>query len=134
MVYLCMQERPLCTRCGIYPRKKGRYHKVSGNWSYGLLCKTCWYRDRYDVQPDQYRPPKKRNKASKDMYRRHVKLVCEWCSFEAVHSIQMDIDHIDNNHHNNDPSNLRSLCPPCHRLRTLAEMILAMLNRTYPSP
>ena len=31
---------------------------------------------------------------------------------------QLDVDHIDNNHENNDPSNLQTLCKNCHALKT----------------
>ena len=30
----------------------------------------------------------------------------------------MDVDHIDGNHDNNDPVNLKTLCACCHRLKT----------------
>jgi 5-methylcytosine-specific restriction endonuclease McrA len=30
------------------------------------------------------------------------------------------VDHIDNNHKNNDPANLQTLCKNCHSLRTYA--------------
>lgn len=42
---------------------------------------------------------------------------CEGCSFVAKHSCQLDIHHIDENHFNNDPTNLQTLCANCHRLR-----------------
>ena len=42
----------------------------------------------------------------------------------AVHASQLDIDHIDGNHSNNDESNLQTLCANCHRLKT-------HLNRDY---
>lgn len=32
-------------------------------------------------------------------------------------SIRLEIDHIDGNHHNNSPENLRQLCPCCHALQ-----------------
>lgn len=31
---------------------------------------------------------------------------------------QLDVDHIDGNHDNNDISNLKTLCANCHRLKT----------------
>lgn len=43
---------------------------------------------------------------------------CEKCNFKPEHPSQMDIDHIDGNHKNNDSSNLQILCANCHRLKT----------------
>jgi 5-methylcytosine-specific restriction endonuclease McrA len=43
---------------------------------------------------------------------------CQLCGFVAVDRIQLDIDHIDGNRSNNDPSNLQTLCANCHRLKT----------------
>jgi 5-methylcytosine-specific restriction endonuclease McrA len=35
-----------------------------------------------------------------------------------MHSCQLDVDHIDGDHDNNDPENLQTLCANCHRLKT----------------
>lgn len=51
-------------------------------------------------------------------YRQHKKLSCDFCGFVAAHAVQLDVDHIDNNHENDDPSNLQTLCANCHRLKT----------------
>lgn len=51
-------------------------------------------------------------------YRRHKKDYCENCGFLPIHSCQLDVDHVDGNRKNNDPSNLRTLCANCHRLKT----------------
>lgn len=40
------------------------------------------------------------------------------CGFVPEHHCQMDVDHIDGNSQNNDPSNLQILCANCHRLKT----------------
>ena len=125
-----MDGRPFCKECQEYPcQRKGR--RADGSPRYGPRCKRCWKR-RYYPQPQRIKPDNNSGKHHKG-YRKHLKNKCEWCDFVALHPIQLDIDHIDNNHRNNHLSNLRTLCPPCHRLRNLAETILAMLNRTYPS-
>jgi general stress protein YciG len=49
-------------------------------------------------------------------WRAYVKLTCERCGFKAEDSCQMDVHHKDGDKQNNDPSNLVSLCPPCHRI------------------
>lgn len=43
---------------------------------------------------------------------------CEMCGFSAKHPCQLDVDHIDGNHFNDDPSNLQTLCANCHRYKT----------------
>ena len=51
-------------------------------------------------------------------YRVHKKDYCEMCGFVALHRVQLDVDHVDGNHANNDVSNLMTLCANCHRLKT----------------
>lgn len=49
-------------------------------------------------------------------YKREKK-ICELCGFIPKHACQMDIHHIDENHTNNDPVNIKVLCANCHRLQ-----------------
>lgn len=51
-------------------------------------------------------------------YRKHKKSKCEKCGFIPINTCQLDVDHIDGNHKNNDASNLQTLCANCHRLKT----------------
>ena len=51
-------------------------------------------------------------------YAIHKKDYCEHCEFKPVHISQLDVDHIDGDRWNNDPSNLQTLCANCHRLKT----------------
>ena len=48
----------------------------------------------------------------------HRKDKCEHCGFKPAHISQLDVDHIDGNRNNSDPSNLQTLCANCHRLKT----------------
>jgi len=61
---------------------------------------------------------KNNNIRSSYPYRLHKKDKCEICNFVPVHTSQLDVDHIDGNKKNNDPSNLQTLCANCHRLKT----------------
>ena len=54
----------------------------------------------------------------KKPYTQHKKTKCESCGFIPVHRVQLDVDHIDGNHNNNDLNNLQTLCANCHRLKT----------------
>ena len=51
-------------------------------------------------------------------YAVHKKDHCEHCDFIPVHISQLDVDHIDGDRWNNNPSNLQTLCANCHRLKT----------------
>ena len=51
-------------------------------------------------------------------YRKHKKKYCQNCGFVALHKCQLDVDHIDGNHNNNNLDNLQTLCANCHRLKT----------------
>jgi len=51
-------------------------------------------------------------------YRVHVADRCARCGFVPEHVCQLDVDHIDEDHENNDPANLQTLCANCHRLKT----------------
>ena len=51
-------------------------------------------------------------------YRKHKGTQCESCNFIALDPCQLDIDHVDGNHSNDDVSNLITLCANCHRLKS----------------
>lgn len=93
--------RPLCA-CGNLRQTNG-ISKKTGKPLYRSICKTCSY---------------KKQNSSRKKYRLVKKMVCELCGFIAEHSCQLDVDHIDGNHQNNDSSNLQTLCANCHRLKT----------------
>ena len=64
----------------------------------------------------------KANRDKKNLYGREYRAVkkdhCEKCGFKAEHSCQLDVDHVDGNHNNNDISNLMTLCANCHRFKS----------------
>lgn len=61
--------------------------------------------------PRELRAPRRSKR-----YRRNVKLErCEACGFDK-HPQVLHVHHIDENHLNDDPSNLQVLCPTCHEV------------------
>lgn len=97
--------RGVCVVCNKNPQKK-----VSGQDKYRSICSTCMDRLYLKKKP---KPPR----ISKQ-YRNHKKFKCEWCGFIPEHKCQLDVDHIDGNHSNNNLSNLQTLCANCHRLKS----------------
>ena len=85
--------RGLC-KCGRPQRTKGY-----GSTGIKLWDRQCW-------------------KCKEGGYRLHKKDHCEKCGFIAEHPVQLDVDHIDGNHHNDEIDNLMTLCANCHRLKT----------------
>ena len=62
-----------------------------------------------------YKIKEKRRRSPYHLYRKNY---CEHCNFKPMHISQLDVDHIDGDHFNNDPANLQTLCANCHRLKT----------------
>jgi len=102
--------RGKCVSC-----KKNQQRKRSSSTSksykgkykarYAPLCNTC-ERNRYGII------------SSNKIYRKHKLDTCFRCGFKPENKCQLDVDHIDKNHNNNDPDNLQTLCANCHRLKT----------------
>ena len=88
--------RPLCN-CGNVKEMQG--YSPYGTVMYRSSCTTCRKRG-------------KRQKADK----------CSKCGFIPEDLVQLDVDHIDGNRCNNDPSNIQTLCANCHRLKTKQNM------------
>ena len=80
-----------------------------GRKRYRATCSNCKY---------------KVNESKRYPYRKYKKDKCEYCGFIPIHFCQLDVDHIDGNHHNNNKNNLQTLCANCHRLKT-------QLNKDY---
>ncbi len=77
---------------------------IDGRRYYSRYCSTC-----------------KKSKYSKNRKLLKNSLICQICGFQAKHQAQLDVDHIDGNHENNDLSNLQIICANCHRLKTIEE-------------
>ena len=90
-----MKTRGVCKVCGVH-RVTWRENRSGAGRRWDTMCQTC------------RRFPHTRNK--KDS--------CEVCGFVATHRCQLDVDHIDGDHGNNELSNLQTLCANCHRLKS----------------
>lgn len=94
--------RPQCADCNEAPsRVKGRYK--DGTARYDKRCNHC-HETKYKYK-----------------YKYHKGDRCEDCGFIPKHKCQLDVDHIDGNHSNNNPDNFRTLCANCHRLKTFLQ-------------
>lgn len=96
-------SRPLCSICHVRPVADGQ-----GSTRYRKRCTECIRAARAI-----------RLNKNRDWVLKHKKDRCEECGFKAEHPCQLDVDHIDGNRFNPDPSNFRTLCANCHRLKTL---------------
>jgi hypothetical protein len=76
-----------------------------------LFCSRACKQKNYDRESG-------RKSIKKRPYRIYVKDKCDNCGFIPLHICQLDVDHIDGNNKNNEPSNLQTLCANCHRLKT----------------
>lgn len=95
--------RGICVICDKNPQKKASTGK------YKAICSPCDKR-LYDENRNR------RVSEAKRKHRRFLGLCCERCGFIPEHTCQLDVHHLDHNHYNNDPSNLKTLCANCHRL------------------
>lgn len=82
-------------------------------------CKSCG-KEYYKSRKDKIFCTRRCKEYYKERkYLMYKKEFCAYCKFIPVHPCQLDVDHIDGNHNNNDESNLQTLCANCHRLKSL---------------
>jgi len=93
--------RPLCTieGCRCLAKKNGL--NKDGTQRYKNICSA---------------HSKRRHEGLYNGYEKEI--LCNCCGFVADHSIQLDVDHIDGDHNNDELDNLQTLCANCHRLKT----------------
>lgn len=95
------REQGLCLECGV-KKQQSQGKRKDGTKIYKKFCTGC--------ANAKYRPAYK--------YKALERKVCACCGFIPTHACQMDVDHIDGNHSNNEERNLQVLCANCHRLKT----------------
>lgn len=91
--------------CGNLVEKSHTLHDGTPVWS--DKCRSCRGRYRYGIRKGN---------------------ICEECGFVPKAMVQLQIDHVDGNRSNNDPSNLRTLCCNCHALKSHVEH-----NMSFPA-
>ena len=107
----CFIQKPLSDFNKV---NKDRPHRHSN-------CKPCNKRKRQqwlDANPDKAKALKDKKNKTRFAYSQHKKDHCDECGFKAKHSCQLDVDHVNGNHKDNDINNLRTLCANCHRYKT----------------
>ena len=114
-------ERPLCIVCNKNPCGKHGYTKL-GFSKYRTMCASCHSKLR-NTQEYSDKRLKYMNVYFSTTYRIYKKSVCIKCGFIPEDACQLDVDHIDGNHANNDPNNLQTLCANCHRLKSKRERL-----------
>lgn len=117
----------VCTKCKIEKSFSDfRYHPL-GKYNLQSRCKECQRiesREFTKKNPDYSKKWHENNKDKKIAthrnwkYRKYKKNQCEVCNFVAIDWCQLDVDHIDGDHFNDDPNNLQTLCANCHRLKS----------------
>lgn len=109
--------RPTCHNEGCKnPCKKGNKSAVDGRQLYKKRCGHC--HEKHYRTPESKAKRNERQSRRRKPYVKFKKDYCEFCNFKAVHPCQLDVDHIDGNHKNNETDNLQTLCANCHRLKT----------------
>jgi hypothetical protein len=98
---------PMCCDCGVKPAiRNGQQKTKLGFQKFFSYCRSC-RRKRWPV-----------SKGKVDQYRKAKLPICTKCGFVPQDRCQLDVDHIDGDHQNNDPANHQTLCANCHRLKT----------------
>lgn len=118
-------QRPACSTCHVrLALYKGTY-KNKTKHHYGKECYACLRKRKLagNVKPrlsHEERALRKKLGLSLHLHRRryrlHLKDRCERCGFVPEAYCQLTVHHLDKNHKNNDPLNLKTLCHNCHNL------------------
>jgi 5-methylcytosine-specific restriction endonuclease McrA len=130
-------SRPTCN-CGkpVVPIKN--YYDSKGRKTHVSWRKVCWKchdartSEKHGLKRISQITAKRQGKTETEYknqfhpYLKHRKDYCEnvdgrlghKCTATIVWNGQLQVDHIDGNHSNNNPENLQTLCANCHSLKT----------------
>jgi hypothetical protein len=123
------REEPKCVNFGCNNKVTCREWKY---WSFKSECNRCMTarkEKRYIIEENiRYFVDKKGKKLNVIMHKEvfcenhdgHLGFKCpvpheNWSGFESG----LDLDHVDGNHYNNDPSNVRTYCKLCHGKKSI---------------
>lgn len=101
-------DSPVCTECNKRKVTRTGWYK-DGRPKFKNKCDRCLGRPIILSRQQKYIHAVERKRET---------MKCEKCGFKAEHPCQLDVDHIDGNRNNNDPTNHQILCANCHRLKT----------------
>lgn len=112
----CEQILPNGAPCGDPAHQLGKDSNGNKTWRTFGGKWTCMYHH------EQNYPMQHPNR----LYTQHKKSYCEnrdgrlgkKCTTTITHPKELTVDHIDENHNNDDPANLQTLCACCHNLKT----------------
>jgi hypothetical protein len=116
---LCQTEYQRSKAKETYYRYQDDYIERARQYRLDNPDKVKAYSEKWISDPENHERKKAYMRIYNSPYRIHVKDHCELCPYVSVdpdYHRDIDVHHIDLNHENNDPSNLQSLCAPCHRL------------------
>jgi len=104
----------ICKQCKINENTRRRREKSPLEI---LECPNCKRKFKQTRKDEKYCTLKCQENMN-HKYRKYKEDKCKLCGFIPINPCQLDVDHIDGNHNNNDPDNLQTLCANCHRLKT----------------
>ena len=108
-VEITVTPRPLCEVCKRNLARK--FKRADGKIAYRKKCTTCQNPEaRRRRENREYTLNKKDHCENPD---------CKWVG--EYHPSMLDVDQIDGDKTNNDPSNHQTLCANCHRVKTFTE-------------
>ena len=95
-----MNRDMLCEKCGIRKKQSNGISYAKRNYGSKRYKKHCTVCTKYPTLGDI------------------LKITfCRICK-TTYHPSQIDVDHLDSNHSNDNPENIQIICSNCHRLKT----------------